>query len=67
MGVFELWLEKDAETGELRRRAVRVDHFPVGALDSEDGEDEATSDGLSSSVPGSAGTGFATALGGFPL
>ena len=67
VGVFELWLEKDAETGELRRRAVRVDHFPVGALDSEDGEDEATSDGLSSSVPGSAGTGFATALGGFPL
>ena len=68
VGVFELWLEKDAETGELRRRAVRVDHFPVGALDGEDDADDAERDGLSSSsVPGSAGTGFATALGGFPL
>ena len=68
VGVFELWLEKDAETGELRRRAVRVDHFPVGALDGEDDDaDDAERDGLSSSVPGSAGTGFATALGGFPL
>ena len=64
--VFELWLEKDRETGELRRRAVRVDHFPAGALDADDADvPEAGADDKSSSL--ASGEGFATALGGFPF
>ena len=73
VGVFELWLEKDSDTGELRRRAVRVDHFPAGALD---GDDAFASEGAKNDDAGTrsrderssaSGKGFATALGGFPL
>ena len=73
VGVFELWLEKDSKTGELRRRAVRVDHFPAGALD---GDDAFASEGAKNDDAGTrsrderssaSGKGFATALGGFPL
>jgi len=72
VNVFELWLEKDSDTGEMRRRAVRVDHFPAGALDgadddsfaSVDDDADPSRDGTASSA---SGNGFAAALGGFPL
>ena len=69
--VFELWLEKDGETSELRRRAVRVDQFPVGALDGDDAGVESADAPLPDEAASDArfppGRGFATALGGFPL
>ena len=70
VGVFELWLEKDSDTGEMRRRAVRVDHFPAGALDGDDSFASVDDDAVPSrdkERSSASGNGFAAALGGFPL
>ena len=59
--VFELWLEEDPETGEWRRRAVRLDSVPVGLEGLEDALEEDALDEKSR------GAGFVGELGGFPV
>ena len=66
--VFELWIEHDSEMNDYKQKAVRIDHFPVGALGGV-GEESSVDEEHSqnSSEDSSSGKGFATALGGFPL